>query len=48
MSEVDDSTRKAIDRIVERILRDSDLRKPPVQITDILEFLKLHRDYLQS
>jgi len=29
MSEVDDSTRGAIDKIVERILREGDLRKPP-------------------
>lgn len=45
MSGVDDSTRKAVDKIVERILRDGDLRKPPVQIIDIIEHLKLHRDF---
>lgn len=35
MSGVDGSTRKEIDRIVERILRDGDLREPPVQIIDM-------------
>ncbi len=45
MSTVDESTRREIDKIIERILRDSDLRKPPVQIAGILEFLKVHRDY---
>jgi len=45
MSAVDDSTRREIDKLVERILRDSGLREPPVQIADILEFLKVHRDF---
>jgi hypothetical protein len=45
MSGVDGSTRKGIDKIVERILRDGDLRKPPIQIVDIIEHLKLHRDF---
>ncbi|MGH9433293.1 MAG: hypothetical protein ACRD3T_17315 [Terriglobia bacterium] len=45
MSGVDASTRKEIDKIVERILCYGDLRKPPVQIIDILEHLKLHRDF---
>jgi hypothetical protein len=45
MSVVDDSTRREIDKVVERILRDGDLREPPIQITDILEFLKVHRDF---
>ena len=45
MSEVDDSSRREIDKIVERILREGDLRKPPIQIVDILEYLKVHRDF---
>jgi hypothetical protein len=45
MSDVDVSTRREIDKIVERILRDGGLRKPPIQITDVLEHLKLNRDF---
>lgn len=45
MSEVDEPTRREIEKIVERILRDSGLRNPPVQIVDVIEFLKLHRDF---
>jgi hypothetical protein len=45
MSDVDVSTRREIDKIVERILRDADLRKPPIQITDVLEHLKLNRSF---
>ncbi len=45
MSDVDNSTRREIDKIVEQILRDADLCKPPIQITDILEHLKLNRDF---
>jgi hypothetical protein len=45
MSNVNESTRREIDKIVERILRDADLRKPPIQITDVLEYLKLNRDF---
>jgi hypothetical protein len=45
MSELNDSTRKEIDKVVEKILRDGDLRTPPVQIVDILQHLKVHRDF---
>ena len=45
MSDVDVSTRREIDKIVERILRDGGLREPPIQITDVLEHLKLSRDF---
>lgn len=45
MSEVDEPTREEIEKIVEHILRDSGLRKPPIQIVDVIEFLKLHRDF---
>jgi len=41
---VDDSTRREINKIVERILRDSSL-EPPIDINEILSFLKLHRDF---
>lgn len=45
MSGVDEPTRRAIEKIVERILRDSGLRNPPIQIADVIEFLELHRDF---
>jgi len=45
MSEVDDSTRKEIDKIVEKILKDAGLGDPPIQIADILEHLKLNRQF---
>jgi hypothetical protein len=45
MSSVDDSTQREIGKIVERILRDSDLRNPPIRFIDILEYLKVHRDF---
>jgi len=45
MSTIDESTQKEIDNVVERILRDSDLRNPPIQIIDILEYLNVHRDF---
>lgn len=38
-------TRKEIDKIVARTIRDSGLTKPPIQIEDLLEFLNLHRDF---
>jgi hypothetical protein len=37
-------TRREINKIVERILRDSSL-EPPIDINEILAFLKLHRDF---
>jgi hypothetical protein len=45
MSGVDDPTRREIDKVVERILRDSGLRNPPIQVMDVIEFLKLHREF---
>ena len=45
MSAIDESTRRESDNIVEGMLRDSDLRKPPIQIIGILEYLKVHRDF---
>jgi hypothetical protein len=45
MSNVDNSTRKEIDKIVERVLKDAGLRNPPFQIVDVLTHLKLNRDF---
>lgn len=42
---VDDSTRREIDKIVARVLQDSALGEPPVDIKEVLAFLKLHRDF---
>jgi len=41
---VDDNTKREIDKIVERILRDSSI-EPPIDIKELLAFLKLHRDF---
>jgi hypothetical protein len=45
MSDVDDSTRREIDKIVETILKEAGLGDPPIQIGVILEHLKLNRQF---
>ena len=45
MSTVDSLTRKEIDKIVERVLKDAGLRNPPFQIVDVLTHLNLNRDF---
>jgi hypothetical protein len=45
MSNLDDPTRREIDKIVERILRDAGLREPPIQIAEVLTHLKLNRHF---
>ncbi len=40
-----DQTRKEIDKRVLRVLKDAGIKKPPVHIEDILECLKIHRNF---
>ena len=42
---MDKRTRKEIDRVIWRTLRDAGLTQPPVRIEDLLQHLKLHRDF---
>lgn len=42
---MDKSTRKEIDKVIWRTLRDAGLTQPPVRIEDLLQHLKLHRDF---
>ena len=48
MSEVDGPTRTAIDKIIERILREGDLGKPPIQIINILYFPRQQNLWVDS
>jgi len=45
MSDLDESTRREVDKIVETILKDAGLGDPPIQIGEILEHLKLNRQF---
>lgn len=42
---MNESTRTEIDKVIWRTLRDAGLVEPPVRIEDLLEHLKLHRDF---
>ena len=42
---MNDQTRKEIDKRVLRVLKDAGIKKPPVHIEDILECLKIHRNF---
>ncbi|MBW2108211.1 MAG: hypothetical protein JRI36_06030 [Deltaproteobacteria bacterium] len=42
---IDDQTRKEIDKAVVKTLKEAGLREPPFLIHDLLEFLKIDRDF---
>jgi hypothetical protein len=42
---MNDLTRKEIDRNVSRVLKDADIKTPPVKIEDILECIEIHRNF---
>lgn len=42
---MDERTRKEIDKVIWRTLKDAGLVRPPIRIEDILSHLKLHRDF---
>ena len=42
---MDDSTRREIDKIVKRTLREAGILKPPVQVAVLIEHLNLYRDF---
>ncbi len=41
----DYSTRKEIDKVVSKTLREADMREPPFEIIDLLEHLEVYREF---
>ena len=42
---IDDSTKREIDKVVSRTLKEASMREPPFQINDLLEFLEVDRHF---
>lgn len=42
---MDGRTRREIDKVVERTLKDAGLTEPPVKVGDLLQYLEVHRDF---
>ncbi|MCY2926288.1 MAG: hypothetical protein NT031_12760, partial [Planctomycetota bacterium] len=42
---MDETTRRQLDKVVACTLRDAGISQPPVNVQDILDFQKLHRDF---
>jgi hypothetical protein len=42
---MDDLTRREIDKVTERTLREAGLTFPPIRIEFLLEHLRVHRDF---
>jgi hypothetical protein len=42
---MDDWTRQQIDKAVERVLAEAGIKTPPVRVEDLLDYLRVHRDF---
>ena len=42
---MDDATRREIDKVVAKTLKEAGLTDPPIDINDLLQHLEVHRDY---
>ncbi len=42
---LDELTRREIDKVTERILREVGLASPPIRVEALLEHLRVHRDF---
>jgi Zn-dependent peptidase ImmA (M78 family) len=42
---VDETTCRAIDKLVDRVLREARLKEPPIRIDDLLSHLEIDRDF---
>ena len=42
---MDDKTRREIDKIVERTLREAKLTEPPIQVSVLIDHLQLYREF---
>jgi hypothetical protein len=42
---MDEKTRREIDKVVQKTLKDAGLTEPPVEVGDLLQYLEVHRDF---
>ncbi len=42
---IDASTKQEIDRVVMKTLKEADMREPPFLVSDLLEHLKIDREF---